>query len=148
MKACPERSRMGGDAQQDEVDTPHPLHSLRSFSGCHTTQEQQSTGEVGSTETNAGELKKQTQRPACGRKSETRNPKPETHEAQTDSGELKKRTQSAAVQNDTSSCAARDYDAGSRPGPGENKADRTGFESARRADPTGKGKIGAASPAS
>jgi len=87
---------------QDEAGS-HPLHSLRSFSGCHTTPEQQSTGEVASTETNAGELKKQTQIPACGRKSETRNSKPETGEAGDDSseggkhsGELKKRTQSVA----------------------------------------------------
>ena len=50
----------------------HPLHSLRSFSGCHTTgEEPQSTGEIAPAETNGSELKKRTQSPAS-------EPKPET----------------------------------------------------------------------
>ena len=53
----------------------HPLHSLRSFSGCHTTgEEPQSTGEIAPAETNGSELKKQTQSPAS-------EPKPETQRA-------------------------------------------------------------------
>jgi len=116
---------------QENVDCTHPLHSLRSFSGCHPT-------------------------PACGRKSEARNSKlapseaegSEPGEAQVDAGELKKRSQCAAAQIDGISCVATDYDAGSRRGPGENKADQSGFEPARRAGRAGKGKIGAASPAS
>jgi len=80
-EGCPERSRMGGGLQQNEVDTRHPLHSLRSFSGCHPT-------------------------PACGRKSEARNSKlvpseaegSEMGEGQKHSGELKKRTESVEVQ--------------------------------------------------
>ena len=36
-EACPERSRMGGGPRQDNA-AHHPLHSLRSFSGCHPTE--------------------------------------------------------------------------------------------------------------
>ena len=40
----------------------HPLHSLRSFSGCHPTgEEPQSTREIAPAETNGSELKKRTQ---------------------------------------------------------------------------------------
>jgi hypothetical protein len=52
---------MGGGPGQDKAAS-HPLHSLRSFSGCHTTgEEPQSTGEIAPAETNGSDLKKRTQ---------------------------------------------------------------------------------------
>jgi len=47
---------------QNNVDSRHPLHSRRSFSGCHPTgEEPQSTDEIAPAETNASDLKKRTQ---------------------------------------------------------------------------------------
>jgi len=117
-EGCPERSRMGGDVAQDKADAPHPLQSLRSFSGCHSAAQ---------ADTNVGELKKQTQKPACDRKPEARNSKlvpseaegSETGEARDQGGELKKRTQSLEGKGCARAFATRDYDdaSGALPAP-------------------------------